>query len=289
MTVEFGFRVSQFQPKGEDARAYYDRILPKLSDHFTGVWIEDHLMFDDHYLLESWVHMGYLAGAYPRFTYGHMVVCQSFRNPALLAKMAASLHALTGGKFVLSLGAGWHKPEYDAYNYDFATPGARVAQLAETIEIVRALWTQAPATYKGQYYQVENAYCSPRPDPLPRILIGTGRHKALAVTARLADAWNYDIGPNFMPAYETLKAECAAIGRDFSDLWLTATGQVHFPQDLSSYQAPEHPVFGPTPADAIAQLKTYIALGIRSFPLVFADLYTLQKFDAEVAPEVAGL
>ncbi len=290
MTVEFGFRVSQFQPPpGADPRTYYDRILPQLSEHFTGVWIEDHLMFGDSPFLESWALMAYLAGAYPRFTYGHMVVCQSFRNPGLLAKMGASLHALTNGKFVMSLGAGWHQPEYDAYNFDFATPGARVEQLAETIEIVRAMWTQAPATYIGKHYKVENAYCAPRPDPLPRILVGTGRPRALAVTARLADAWNYDHGPNYLPALEILKAECAKQGRDFSQMWLTLTGSVRFPQDLSSYEKPQHPQFGPTPADAIEQLKPYIALGIRSFPLVFADLYTLQKFDAEVAPVLAAL
>ena len=289
MPVEFGFRINQFQPTGQDPRAYYDQILPRLSPHFTGVWIEDHLMFDDWAFLESWTLMAYLAAAYPRFTYGHMVVCQSFRNPALLAKMGATMHALTNGKFVLSLGAGWHKPEYDAYNFDFATPGARVAQLAETIELVRAMWTQAPATYIGKHYKVENAYCAPRPNPLPRILVGTAGPKALAVTARLADAWNYDHGPRYLPALETLRAECAKLGRDFGALWLTLTGSVRFPQDLSGYQPPDHPQFGPTPADAIEQLKPYIALGVRTFPLVFADLYTLQKFDAEVAPALAEL
>jgi alkanesulfonate monooxygenase SsuD/methylene tetrahydromethanopterin reductase-like flavin-dependent oxidoreductase (luciferase family) len=288
MTVEFGLRISQFQPRGADPRDYYDRLLSKLSAHFTGVWIEDHLMFGDSPFYESWVLMSYLAGAHPRFLYSHMVDCQSFRNPGLLAKMAASLHALTGGKFVMSLGAGWHQPEYAAYNFDFATPGARVAQLAETIEILRAMWTQAPATYIGKYYRVENAYCAPRPDPLPRILVGTAGRKALAVTARLADAWNYDHGPKYAPALATLKAECAAAGRDFSQFWLTATGQVRLPRDPAS-APPEHPFFGPTPAAAIEQLKTYIALGVRAFPLVFADEYSLDRFDAEVAPALAEL
>jgi len=164
--------------------------LNSLSEHITTVWLSDRLQNGDEPNFESWVLMAHLAGLYPRFTYSHMVSCQSYRNPALLAKMGATMQHLTGGKFILSVGAGWHKEEYDSYNFDFATPGARVEQLAETIEIVRALWTQSPATYHGKHYHIENAYCSPQPNPMPLILVGTNGKKALAVTARLADAWN---------------------------------------------------------------------------------------------------
>src|SRR5262245_473420 len=144
MTVDFGIRLPWFPPdRGEHARAYYDRTLNSLSEHITTVWLADHLQFGDQPMLEAWVHIAYLAGAYPRFKYGHLVNCQSFRNPALLAKMGATMQHLTGGRFIMGLGAGWHQEEYDAYNLEYPAPGARVEQLAETIEIVRAMWTQA--------------------------------------------------------------------------------------------------------------------------------------------------
>jgi alkanesulfonate monooxygenase SsuD/methylene tetrahydromethanopterin reductase-like flavin-dependent oxidoreductase (luciferase family) len=87
--------------------------------------------------------------------------------------MGATLQYLTGGRFIMGLGAGWMEDEYRAYGYDFPSPSVRVAQLAETIEILRAMWTQSPATYSGRHYRVEQAYCEPRPDPMIPIMIGS--------------------------------------------------------------------------------------------------------------------
>ena len=127
MTVDFGIRLSRYpENPAEDAHAYYERTLNSLSEHITTVWLSDHLQAGDYPTFESWVLMAHLAALYPRFRYGHLVNCQSYRNPALLAKMAATMQHLTSGRFIMSLGAGWHKEEYDAYNFDFASPGARV-------------------------------------------------------------------------------------------------------------------------------------------------------------------
>jgi alkanesulfonate monooxygenase SsuD/methylene tetrahydromethanopterin reductase-like flavin-dependent oxidoreductase (luciferase family) len=256
-------------------------------------------------LLEAWVLIAYLAGAYPRFRYGHLVNCQSFRNPALLAKMGASMQYLTKGRFIMGLGAGWCKEEYDAYNFDFDAPGARVEQLAETIEILHAMWTQSPATYHGKHYHIENAYCSPQPAPLPPILVGANGKKALGVTARLADAWNWDYAMSaFEPAYRMLKQQCAAIGRDVGEIELTLAGGAHFPNDPSAfvpadpsavqiaaagYVVPEEPKLGPTPADAIEQLRPFVELGVRHFQIWFEDQRTIDRFCAEVAPQLAHL
>ena len=143
--------------------------------------------------------------------------CQSYRNPAVLAKMAATLQELTGGRFILGLGAGWHEEEYRAYNVDYPRPGIRVQQLAETIEIARAMWTQSPATFIGEHYRIEGAYCEPRPDPPIPILVGTNGPKAIAVAARLADIWCWD-GPwddDYRAPHDILRAACEAIGRPF--------------------------------------------------------------------------
>ena len=154
----------------------------------------DHLQFGDDPLSEGWTLLTYLAATFPRFRYGHLVLCQNYRNPAVLAKMAATLQELSGGRFVLGLGAGWLEEEYRAYNVDYPRPGIRVQQLAETIEIARAMWTQSPATFTGEHYRIDGAYCEPRPDPPIPILVGTNRRKAIAVAARLADSWCWD-GP----------------------------------------------------------------------------------------------
>lgn len=285
MTIDFGVRLPRYPPEGgEPARDYYARTLNGLSERFTTVWLDDHVQFGDTPLDEAWVLLSYLAGAHPRFRYGHMVNCQRFRNPALLAKMAASLQHLTGGQFILGLGAGWHREEHAAYNFGFGSPAERVEQLAETIEIVRALWTQAPATYRGQHCQIENAYCAPRPTPPPPIWVGTQGRKALAVTARLADVWNWNYGPDFAPAYQTLRQACAAMGRDFNELWLTLTGTVRFTPDGAAGDGGQ---IGPTPAAALAQLRPYVALGVRHLAFVFADSDTLARFDADVTPALA--
>jgi alkanesulfonate monooxygenase SsuD/methylene tetrahydromethanopterin reductase-like flavin-dependent oxidoreductase (luciferase family) len=249
--------------------------------------------------------MAHLAELYPQFTYSHLVNCQSYRNPALLAKMAATMQHLTGGKFILSLGAGWHKEEYDSYNFDFATPGTRVEQLADTIEIVRAMWTQSPATYHGRHYHIENAYCNPQPNPIPPILVGTNGKKALAVAAQLADAWNWDFTMSvFESAYRVLKQECDTIGRDVREIRLTLGGTAHFSKDPSEfvpadttavaiaeagYIVPVEPILGPTPADAIEQLRPFIERGVRHFQIAFKDQRTIDKFCEEVAPQVAHL
>jgi alkanesulfonate monooxygenase SsuD/methylene tetrahydromethanopterin reductase-like flavin-dependent oxidoreductase (luciferase family) len=300
MAVDFGIRLPRFSPdRGEHALAYYERTLDSLSHHITTIWVDDHLQKDDMPLLEAWVLIAYLAGAYPRFKYGHLVNCQSFRNPALLAKMGATMQYLTGGRFIMGLGAGWYKQEYDAYNFDFDPPGARVEQLAETIEILRAMWTQAPATYHGKHYQIENAYCMPQPDPLPPILVGTNGKKALGVTARLADAWNWDYAMStFEPAYRVLKQQCAAIGRGVGEIELTLCGAAHFPDEPSEFVPPvdnpeggsvAEPKLGPTPADAVAQLRPFVELGVRHFQIGFEDQRTIERFCEEVAPQLAQL
>lgn len=298
MTVEFGLHIDAYPiAEGREAvEAYIERTFNSLSDHVTTLWFMDHLQFGTWEFFEGWTLAAYLAGAYPRFKYGHLVNSQAFRNPALLAKMGASMQFLTGGRFILGIGAGWHKEEYDAYNYQLAAPGVRIEQLADTLEILRAMWTQFPATYHGKHYRVENAYCTPRTNPPPPIMVGTNGKKALAVTARLADAWNYDYRTEiFMPAYITLKQECEKIGRNFEEIQLTAGGGAHFPKDVSEYRAPDPndstaaPKLGPTPADAVEQLRPFIDLGVTHFQIGFEDQHSIDVFCEEVAPKLVQL
>jgi alkanesulfonate monooxygenase SsuD/methylene tetrahydromethanopterin reductase-like flavin-dependent oxidoreductase (luciferase family) len=264
---------------------------------FSTVWISDHLQFGDDEILEGWTLLAYLAAAFPRFRYGHLVLGQSYRNPALLAKMAATLQLLTGGRFILGLGAGWHEEEYRSYGYDYPSGGTRVAQLAEAIEVIRAMWTQSPATYHGTWYQVEAAYCEPRPDPPIPIMVGTNGPKALAVTARLADMWNWD-GPwetVYQKPYETLRQHCETIGRPFEEIALTAGIDVSMPDDPSAFVPTyEHRFYpgstfyrlGPTPADVIRNIERLVDVGVSHFQVYLDDMTTYRHFIEEVVPTV---
>src|SRR4051812_9506392 len=127
------------------------------SDAFGTVWISDHLQYQDEPVDEAWTRMTWLAAAFPRVRIGSMVLGQSYRNPGLLGAMARTLQELSGGRLVLGLGAGWLEDEYRAFNFEFPSPGVRVAQLGETIELLKALWSESPATYEGEHYRLDRA------------------------------------------------------------------------------------------------------------------------------------
>src|SRR4051794_1335934 len=300
MPVDFGLQVEGFPPDGDrDVIGFYRTLVGALSPEFTTLWVNDHMQFGDSPVIESWTQLTYLAALFPQLRVAHIVLGQGYRNPALLAKMAATLQYLTGGRFILGLGAGWHEEEYRAYGYGYPSPGARVAQLGEAMQIVRAMWTESPASFHGEHYTIEKAYCEPRPDPIPPILVGTSGPKALRVVARLADAWSWDAPlAKYEPAYNELRRACAEVGRDPATIWLTAAAEVDFPDDPAAFEAkyprdagpdaPNRPL-GPTPADVVAELRPLAELGVRHFIIYPHSLRTLERFSAEVAPVLAPL
>lgn len=114
---------------GPDYTAGLQQRIAILSGHIDSLWFVDYLQLDEQPVLEGWTALTYWAALQPQLSIGHIVLCQSFRNPALLAKMAATLHYLTGGRFMLGLGAGWKEDEYRSYGYDFPSPRTRLAEL----------------------------------------------------------------------------------------------------------------------------------------------------------------
>jgi len=293
--ADFGLQGLPADAPGEDRLSRYRSVLEMLPSEFTTVWIDDHLQRGERGVMEGWTLLTYLAALYPRFKFGHLVISQSFRNPALLAKMAATLQQLTGGRYILGIGAGWRQEEYRGYGYDYPGGGVRVEQLAEAIEVIRAMWTQSPATYHGTYYRIDGAYCEPKPDPPPPIMVGTNGRKALRVTARLADWWNWDGSWEvvYRRPYEILRDHCKEIGRPFGEITLTAGLVIWFPEDPSSFEGTfEHPfypgqtfdVIGPTPDDAIREIRQLIDIGVSHFQPTFEDTATLRRFINEVLP-----
>jgi alkanesulfonate monooxygenase SsuD/methylene tetrahydromethanopterin reductase-like flavin-dependent oxidoreductase (luciferase family) len=276
----------------------YRRLLDGLPPAVTTLWVADHLQFGTDPVFESWTLMTYLAALYPRLRFGTLVMSQSFRNPALLAKMAATFQEVSGGRLTLGLGAGWHEEEYRGYGYDFPRPGVRVAQLAEAIQVMRALWTTSPATFIGEHYRIEDGRCEPRPSTPIRVLVGTNGPKALGVTARHADAWSWD-GPwetTFRAPFEVLRGHCEEIGRPISDIALHSYLTISLPDDPVSFRAsyqneeiyPDQifPIVGPEPADVIREIDLLVDHGVAHVVIHVDSWRTLERFIDEVVPEL---
>ena len=205
--VKFGLRIPAFPVDGSTGKAFINQVtqfINELKQDFSSAWVCDHFVPWANFVsetapnLEGFTSVAYLSGMFQNLTFGNIVLCNSYRNPALLAKMAATLQALTGGRFVLGIGAGWKQDEYVAYGYPFPPPKVRIQQLEEAVQIIKKMWTKEKATFKGRYYQIEEAVCSPKPEPVPPLMIGGGGEKmTLKVVARHADWWNL---PNVSPS-----------------------------------------------------------------------------------------
>ena len=126
---------------------------------YDSVWLDDHLMFGKTPILECWTTLSALASVTTRIRLGTMVTSTAFRNPALLAKMAATVDVISGGRLEFGIGAGVQKEEHDAYGFPFPEPNVRVACMKEAVEIIKKLWTEEKATYKGKHYRIAEAVC----------------------------------------------------------------------------------------------------------------------------------
>ena len=291
-TLRFGWRLPTWPVDDTPMPVLQTQIedhLTRLRGLYDSVWVADHFVPGQRWrhpsgpLLECLTALTYYAAVYPDYDYGTIVLANSYRPPTLLAKMAATLQSLTRGRFILGIGAGWMESEYLAYGYPFPRAGVRIDQLEEGLQVIKAMWTQSPATFEGRYYQVREAYCNPLPNPRPPILIGGGgEQKTLRVVARHADWWNLPSGTpdDFARKKEILAGYCREIGRDPSEIRLSweAAGVAVAPTRAAALQVAAADPFhragmspAGTPAEVAAHLQQYIDLGVRLFILRFAD------------------
>ena len=225
-TIEFGLMLQPFPVHFPwiELFEYNRRLIRTLSPGFTTLWVEDHLQLGETAIHECLTTLSYFAGEFPQFRVGALVLCQSYRNPALTAKMAANLQLLSGGRFILGLGAGWKEDEYHAYGYPFPDTKTRLEELEEAAIIVKAMWSSRPATFVGKHYSIRDAYCEPQPNPsIPLLIGGGGEEKTLAIVARRADWWNFNACTveEYTRKLAILKSHCARVGRDPSEIKLT--------------------------------------------------------------------
>jgi alkanesulfonate monooxygenase SsuD/methylene tetrahydromethanopterin reductase-like flavin-dependent oxidoreductase (luciferase family) len=217
--IQFGWTMPPGARKTEDSSKFDEGIrhtLATLHGPFESAFMTDHLQWGEDECLEAWTTLAFYAALFPQYDWGTMVSCQSYRNPAYHAKMASTVQYLTRGRLIMGLGAGWKEDEYLAYNFPYGTAGSRLAQLEETVHILRSMWTQLRTTHTGKYYQVHEAYNLPQ-TPRPPILMigGGGEKKTLPLAARFADWWNVTAyAEDYRRKVEVLRRECEAIGRD---------------------------------------------------------------------------
>ena len=300
--LEFGYHpppgdrdLEQIRPR--DFVADLERALDVAAAAFPSVWVSDHLMFGDKYRLECWTLLLWIAARYPSIDVGSIVLANSFRHPALVAKMAATLQTLSGGRCILGYGAGWHAEEYVAYGYDFPPPATRVAMLEEGVQVIRALWTDAPANFQGRFYHLADAHCEPRPSPPPPIMIGGGgEQRTLRVVARHADWWNDVARPRavLQRKLALLQDYCRLEGRDYASLRKTYMVRVYLDRSHAAALAragealqSDNPPLAGDPSAVREQLHELAELGIDLCQLIFPrfpELDDLQLFVDEVLP-----
>lgn len=200
-----------------------------------GVWLADHYMPNtgdttpargDVY--ECWALLPALAAVTERVRVGTLVSPTSVHHPALLAKRAATIDRLSGGRMVLGLGAGWQVNEHHAYGIELEPPGKRVSRFEEAIQVVRSLLSQGTTSFHGACYDITDAPCDPKPvqSPLP-LLVGTRSPRMLRITARYANEWNTWATPEGAAAHRGALVEaCDRVGRDPATMWTSVNALV---------------------------------------------------------------
>src|SRR5581483_3358973 len=195
------------------------------SGGYSSLWVYDHFhtvpVPTDEATHEAWSLMAALAAATSSIRLGQMCTCMSYRNPAYLAKVAATIDVISGGRVEMGIGGGWYEHEWRAYGYGFPSAGDRLDMLDEGVQIMRQLWTTGTASFSGKHYQVDGAISRPLPlqeGGIPLWIAGGGEKKTLRTVAKYAQYSNFFWGPGgevFDRKSEVLAEHCRAVGTDY--------------------------------------------------------------------------
>jgi len=269
---------------------------------WDGFWYADHFMPNAPDTStpwpEAWVTLSAIGALVPRLRIGTLVAGNTYRHPAVLAKMAATLDHITGGRVVLGLGSGWQENEHRQYGIPFHTVGERLARLEEACSVIKSLFTQTTSSFDGQFYQLENASLEPKPlqDPLPLLIGGGGEQVTLKITARHADEWNVWGTPAILAhKMAILDEHCRALGRDPKRIRRTAVALLFMSDDpayLERMRAAkiQQPHLIGTIEEIRAQVAEYARIGVDELivpDFTLGDMAqktaTLDRFITEVA------
>lgn len=289
---------------------------------FDAAWAPDHLLLGrDHAEYECWTLLSAMAGFTNDIDIGSLVLCNDYRNPALVAKMAATLDVVSDGRLQLGIGAGWHEPEYDAYGWEYRDGFERLMRLDESIRLIKRLWDAGSdgAHFDGDHYRIEDAYCAPGPvqDPHPPILVGgQGEQVTLKLVAKHADIWNTDVFNGDIDTLQhkigVIEDHCESVGRDPEEIEYSWDGHIvctrdrekrerlldlmtpiQFEEaytdqpDITRDNAGDYFIVG-SPEECARAIETRIDAGVTKFQFWFVDFPDtsgMELFADEVEPE----
>ncbi|MFZ0625640.1 MAG: LLM class F420-dependent oxidoreductase [Acidimicrobiia bacterium] len=288
---------------------------------FESVWVYDHFHTvpapTQEVTYEAWTLMASLAAATETVRLGQMCTCNTYRPPSYLAKVAASIDVISGGRLEMGIGAGWYQHEHDGYGYPFLEPSARIGMLREGVEIMRAMWTEDVVDYDGKHYRLEGAICRPKPAQKPHIpfwIAGGGEQLTLNVAARYAQYTNFGEDLDvFVHKSEVLRGHCDDVGTDFGSIvrssnfnivcaesesevedkirWVESHMAEHVPPERAARNANLYRQSSGTPGQIVEHLTRWrdegLEYAIVYFPDPAYDLAGLELFSREVIPALA--
>ena len=270
---------------------------------WDGLWVADHFLpfmgDDTGPLHEAWTLLAGLATAVPRVRIGTLVAGNTYRNPAVLAKIATTLDHLSDGRAVLGIGSGWQENEHVAYGIEFDTVGGRLDRLEEALQIIRSLLHNERTDFAGEYYTIANAPLEPKPvqEKLPILVGGAGEKRTLPMTARWADEWNVWGDPSLLEHKNgIIDACCEEIGRDPAEIQRSAVALLLAGVTEDEAEAMDELAGRPKVLGSVEQMKdtmgAYVEAGVDEFivpdftlgPLAQRQ-ETMDMFISEIAPE----
>ena len=271
---------------------------------WDGIWYADHFMPNeeniDQPIHEAWSVLAAIAVSVPRVRIGPLVAGNTYRSPALTAKIATTIDHISGGRVVLGIGAGWQENEHEKYGFEFSTLKGRLDRLDEAVEIITSLLANERTEYQGTHYALTDAPLDPKPvqSKLPLLIGGGGRKRTLRTAAKFADEWNYWGMPSDIEELcGVLDAHCEDVERDPSDIQRSACALMFISEDeerLSRFRDQDFgraPIVG-TPAEVLDVVGQYSQVGLDE--LIVPDFTfgpmerkkeSMDLFIEQVAPE----
>ena len=311
--IEFGVKTGQGGYTFDELRRVWT-AADELG--YESAWLYDHfytLGDKAQQCLEAWTTLSALTTFTRRLKVGTMVTCVNYRQPSLLAKMGATVDAISQGRLILGMGAGWYEEEYKAYGYAFPSQGERIGQLKEALIVIRKLWTEETSNFQGRFYSLQNAICQPKPiqKPHPKMLVGInrGRKTLPYIAAKYADGFNVT-SSSFDDCKEVIGAAKQAagklgkkqmivswqgfilIGRTENDLEAristVARRRGLSNSDFRKTAVDRGFIIG-QPDECVRRLREFAAIGVETFVLGFTgdtEVTPLEIFRDEVAPKL---
>ena len=226
-------------------------------------------------MLEGWTTQSVVAAFSSRIKLGTLVTGIVYRHPSVLAKVGATLDVLSKGRLIMGIGAAWNMDEATAYGIPFPPVKERLRRLEEAVQIIRKMWTEEKASFSGKFYQIQDAYCNPKPiqKPHPPIMIGgSGERRTLKIVAKYGDACNlFGSAETVKKKLEVLRKHCDSVGRDYQSITKSRLGRVVIDKDreevmeavkgMPEERLREYAIYG-TPEEVRRQVEAFRDAGI---------------------------